>query len=497
MSDTKFLLSIDGGGIRGLIPAKFVAEIEKRVNDELKKDNPNNTDLKCAEIFDVIAGTSTGSILALAFAKPDPNNNNRPQFDGPFMVDFFKKHKDEVFPSFTPFTIVSEILHMASEVLNKFRLSSMASSVAEEVTSVVDLVRKETLKIETKLTNNDPATNETNDPATNETNVTATTETNVTATSETNVTATTETANNDTAKKVQRKSFIEKIVSFVSPTKEKSDSNDDNTVDASKSLSIDTSNVDVTKSKAENDQSLTEQLQYLDDYVKSFDLLNPRYDPTRFEELLDEHFQENKLKDTANNVGVFITAFNISTCERTFFTNLITKNDDVFMKDVVRASTSAPTYFPAKEISSKYFVDGGVFMNNPTARAYLEARRTYPNSKFVVVSLGTGNYPISLEDHKDSGVIQWVSPLINLLMNNELGNHDDSMKILADLDDAKYYRIQPILKEDINLADTDDESIQKLFTLGDEAIQDPSFKLDELVNLLVDNIRKKNNTPAA
>ncbi|CAG8809973.1 7210_t:CDS:1, partial [Racocetra persica] len=312
----------------------------------------------------------------------------------------------------------------------------------------------------------------------NETNVTATNETNVTATNETNVTA-----NNDTAKKVQRKSFIEKLVSFISPTKENSNSNDDtNTDDSSKSKSVDTSNVisenvnvDVTKSKAENDQHLTEQLQHLDDYVKSYDLLNPRYNPAHFEELLSEHFKDIKLKDTANNVGVIITAFNISTCERTFFTNLNNKNDDVFMKDVIRASASAPTYFPAKEISSKYFVDGGVFMNNPTARAYLEARRASPNSKFVIVSLGTGHYPITLENHKNAGVIQWVSPLINLLMNNELGNHDDSMKILAELDGAKYYRIQPTLKEDITLADTADESVQKLISVSDEVVKDSNF----------------------
>ncbi|CAG8829513.1 23733_t:CDS:1, partial [Racocetra persica] len=151
MGDTKFILSIDGGGIRGLIPAKVVSEIEKRVNEELKKDNPN-IDLKCADLFDVIAGTSTGSILALAFAKPNPNNNNRPEYDGPFMVDFFQKHKDEVFPSFSPLTIASQILHHTAEILKKFRVSSMTSRVADEVTSVVNLVRKETVKIESKLT---------------------------------------------------------------------------------------------------------------------------------------------------------------------------------------------------------------------------------------------------------------------------------------------------------------------------------------------------------
>ncbi len=52
------ILSIDGGGIRGVFPAAYLAEIERRF-------------LKGASIasyFDMIAGTSTGGIIALALA---------------------------------------------------------------------------------------------------------------------------------------------------------------------------------------------------------------------------------------------------------------------------------------------------------------------------------------------------------------------------------------------------------------------------------------------
>jgi patatin-like phospholipase/acyl hydrolase len=51
------VLSIDGGGIRGIIPAMVLAEIEKR------------TERRIAELFDLIAGTSTGGILALGLTK--------------------------------------------------------------------------------------------------------------------------------------------------------------------------------------------------------------------------------------------------------------------------------------------------------------------------------------------------------------------------------------------------------------------------------------------
>lgn len=49
------ILSIDGGGIRGIIPALVLAEIERRAGAPV------------AGLFDMIAGTSTGGILALGF----------------------------------------------------------------------------------------------------------------------------------------------------------------------------------------------------------------------------------------------------------------------------------------------------------------------------------------------------------------------------------------------------------------------------------------------
>ncbi|QQT52090.1 patatin-like phospholipase family protein [Sphingobacterium multivorum] len=55
------ILSIDGGGIRGLIPAKVLAELE----NELQKENP---DKKLHEHFDLICGTSTGAILAIGLS---------------------------------------------------------------------------------------------------------------------------------------------------------------------------------------------------------------------------------------------------------------------------------------------------------------------------------------------------------------------------------------------------------------------------------------------
>lgn len=52
----KVILSIDGGGMRGIIPIAMLAELERL------------TGTPCHQMFDMVAGTSTGSIIAVGMA---------------------------------------------------------------------------------------------------------------------------------------------------------------------------------------------------------------------------------------------------------------------------------------------------------------------------------------------------------------------------------------------------------------------------------------------
>lgn len=73
------ILSIDGGGIRGLIPAMILRRMEEYAYEyvtnerKLTKDQivtyPNKT-VALKDLFDMTAGTSTGSILATGLVYP-------------------------------------------------------------------------------------------------------------------------------------------------------------------------------------------------------------------------------------------------------------------------------------------------------------------------------------------------------------------------------------------------------------------------------------------
>ncbi len=61
-TDPKKVLSIDGGGVRGLIAIEFLARIESLLRDCLGRS------LVLADYFDYVAGTSTGAIIASLIA---------------------------------------------------------------------------------------------------------------------------------------------------------------------------------------------------------------------------------------------------------------------------------------------------------------------------------------------------------------------------------------------------------------------------------------------
>jgi patatin-like phospholipase/acyl hydrolase len=79
----KKILSIDGGGIRGVVPSVLLAEIEER------------TGKRIAELFDLIGGTSTGGILTLGLTKP--NNDRKPEYQAKDLLRLYETRGKDIF----------------------------------------------------------------------------------------------------------------------------------------------------------------------------------------------------------------------------------------------------------------------------------------------------------------------------------------------------------------------------------------------------------------
>jgi uncharacterized protein len=77
------ILSLDGGGIRGILPAMVLAELERRTG------RPTH------QLFDLIAGTSTGGILALGLVRPGAGGSAA--HTAQTMVELYEKDGPRIF----------------------------------------------------------------------------------------------------------------------------------------------------------------------------------------------------------------------------------------------------------------------------------------------------------------------------------------------------------------------------------------------------------------
>src|SRR5215469_6803659 len=85
----KRILSIDGGGIRGIVPAATLVELEQQVGKPIR------------ECFDFMAGTSTGALIAAAAAAGVPAAR---------ILEIYTTRGDEIF---TPPKVLADVKRLA------------------------------------------------------------------------------------------------------------------------------------------------------------------------------------------------------------------------------------------------------------------------------------------------------------------------------------------------------------------------------------------------
>lgn len=122
------ILSMDGGGIRGIIPALILTEIERCTGKPI------------CQLFDLIAGTSTGGILALGLTKPSPLNSEKPEFSAAELADLYRNRGAEIFyePPIERWTSVDDIVRpkypsigRETVLANQFESAPLSSALTE------------------------------------------------------------------------------------------------------------------------------------------------------------------------------------------------------------------------------------------------------------------------------------------------------------------------------------------------------------------------------
>jgi len=248
----------------------------------------------------------------------------------------------------------------------------------------------------------------------------------------------------------------------------------------------------------------------------------PKYPPATLEAILQEQLGDTWLGDTAG-VELLVPSYVIelprpedadgfSTTRRpflfkswkargTFLDPGDRKPDlDFRLRDIARATSAAPTYFPPARIQNRSgdafaAIDGGVFANNPAMCAWTAAYRLYPEIRqrgAIVLSLGTGSLEraIPYSEAKGWGELRWLHPVLSVLFD---GNSDT---VCYELDQLlgpdRHFRIETTtgtdpklpytVNEDFDCATTD--NISRLETLSQYLIEARRDRLDRVIGLL-------------
>ncbi|CAN6478479.1 unnamed protein product [Victoria cruziana] len=97
------ILSIDGGGIRGIIPATILCFLEGQLQEL------DGEDVRIADYFDVVAGTSTGGLVTAMLTAPGPDN--RPLYAAKDIVPFYLDNCPSIFPqSSCPWSSIKKLI---------------------------------------------------------------------------------------------------------------------------------------------------------------------------------------------------------------------------------------------------------------------------------------------------------------------------------------------------------------------------------------------------
>jgi patatin-like phospholipase/acyl hydrolase len=229
-------------------------------------------------------------------------------------------------------------------------------------------------------------------------------------------------------------------------------------------------------------------------------VLDEKYKSIGLEKSLKDYFGDTKLHELLK--PTLITAYDIRRRQAKFFAQQDAHKpmSNFFVRDVTRATASAPGYFQVANIRSmdkKYYplIDGGVFANNPAMCAYAEVRKaskrekdTVAAAEMAVLSLGTG-YACNSYKHKDAehwGLAEWMVPLVDIMMSGVSETVDFQLCQLFDTTGKpeQYVRINGELKgQDDSMDNVDPENFKALEKFGNTLFKTNKKKIKDFLEM--------------
>jgi uncharacterized protein len=229
-----------------------------------------------------------------------------------------------------------------------------------------------------------------------------------------------------------------------------------------------------------------------------------KYSEQVLETYLRAYFRDIKLSELVK--PCLIAAYEIEKRHPYFFSRDEARqyvDRDFYIRDVARATSAAPIYFKASQITSMSgnllsFVDGGLVANNPAMCGLTEVFKVFgseaqpwPMEDVIMLSLGTGvkKNPIEYKLAREFGALGWIKPILHIVSsgNNEIVDYQIRQLFKNVEASDQYLRLSPLLST--ASADMDDASFENLEALkaaGLQCAEEYHRKISALVDKLLE-----------
>ncbi|MDR1334680.1 MAG: patatin-like phospholipase family protein [Holosporaceae bacterium] len=145
-------------------------------------------------------------------------------------------------------------------------------------------------------------------------------------------------------------------------------------------------------------------------------------------------------------------------------------NPDLLLKDVLQATTAAPTFFNphcfvTRDVLTE-FADGGIVDNNPSDIAFCQAKTKFPHSNIKIISIGNGEGSIDAASPswKSRNLMFYGNTLPLYMMATSSNKTSNMMSAISKSDPhVEYIEISPTFDENLIKMDmTDDAFFEKI-----------------------------------
>ena len=471
---------MDGGGIRGLVTAKVVQNMEKYGYSYAKEkgyiEERKDGRLNMSEIFDMMAGTSTGSLLTTALSMPNKDGSNK--FNSDDVIRVYREKGQIVFTKYVLgeswqifwgfFFLV--ILGMLGYIDGRARYHNKTQE--QTFKDFEQMLKRKEQKVGLKVAVN---------------------------AEEQNTLQESMELNFDMKRLLQRATVVAK------------NSHLESEVQAGSMQAL-LEAEDALQEMKENYESNKKfkwvfavigaligfPLGYFgsDLVYKATHSLNNRQG---IEMICSELFGDVPI--TAALTEIFIVSFDYSYGNPIFFTKYYAENPLVkgqpeiygtTLSNAAEASAAAPIYFAPKVLNDHILIDGGVIANNPSLYAYEFAKRVLGKKKVRIIAIGTAIGPAPALQADNVNLLDWAIELGSIITTPEQRTHTWVAKYLSkNSEDFKYHRYQYVADKDLSLDMIAEEDLNAFEKMGQDIFDANIEEIQSLVREMCDEKFKK------